>query len=371
VLVAAAYLLSPYVHAALLFDFHPELFGVPALFGALALLAYGRPGAALAAVSVPFVLKEDAALVGLGMAVVFWVMGYRRQALLLAAGSLLYLAVIVGVVMPAIRGPEAGLMARYGYLGGSLSELVAGLVLHPDRWLLHLAGAGPRGGALALLFACALLPLWRLAVVIAAPMLAMNLLSTHPPQASLSGHYGAYPIALCLVAAVLAAGPLARRLAAWWPRLGTRAAVVIMAALLAAQALSWLIWSPLGGRLEPEKYQVTAHTRAAAEVFARIPPEAPLSAQSNLLPHLSRRAWVRDFPRLDGVEYVVVDFKSWGMWQTTWEIYRDELESLEAYGFCHVFELDGFHLYRMQRTCAVEGAGPAVAGDGHRSWGER
>jgi hypothetical protein len=91
---------------------------------------------------------------------------------------------------------------------------------------------------------------------------------------------------------------------------------------------------------------VTDHAAVAQRVMALIPLEAAVSAQSNLLPHLSRRTWVRDFPRLDGVEYVVVDFNSWGMWQTTFDIYATVYESLPSLGFCQIYEEDGLHLYQ-------------------------
>ena len=128
------------------------------------------------------------------------------------------------------------------------------------------------------------------------------------------------------------------------------ATVLLAALLLGASLLSWLWWSPLGGQFELARYRVTDHAAVAQRVMALIPPEAAVSAQSNLVPHLSRRTWVRDFPRLDGVEYIVVDFESWGMWQTTFDIYAAVYESLPALSFCPIYEEDGLHLYRHRQT---------------------
>ena len=61
-MVAAAYLLAPHLHGAVLFDFHPEVMGTAGIFGAFALLTAGRPGWALVPIGATFLLKEDASL---------------------------------------------------------------------------------------------------------------------------------------------------------------------------------------------------------------------------------------------------------------------------------------------------------------------
>jgi uncharacterized membrane protein len=367
-LVAGAYLFAAPLHAAVLFDFHPELFGIVVVFASFALLIAGHPTAALGVICGLVLLKEDAALVGLGFAWLLVLRGFRSHALLLAGCSLVYGVGVLGVVMPHVRGDAPGLMARYSYLGDGLPNIVEGAVQHPERVWQQLTSAGPRSGSLRLLVSTAMLPLISPAGLTLLPVTVPNLLSTHAPQGSIDGHYGTYPLALGFVATLLSAQRLlyGRRCKAWWDAIGLaaiRRPVVLAALLLATSVLSWLWWSPLGGQFDAARYRVTDHAAVAQRVMALIPPEAAVSAQSNLLPHLSRRTWVRDFPRLDGVEYVVVDFQSWGMWQTTFDIYAAVYDSLPSLGFCQIYEEDGLHLYQhvQESTC------PPVLDEPHAS----
>ncbi|MGH2598544.1 MAG: DUF2079 domain-containing protein [Dehalococcoidia bacterium] len=203
VLVAAAYLLSSHLHGAVLFDFHPEVMGVAGIFGALALLAAGRPGWALLSLAAVFLLKEDAALVALGFAIVFWLFGHRRLAFVLVAASILYLVLVAGIAMPALRGGPGDLQERYGYLGADVGEIVAGAVRRPDVVAHHLVG-GPQLRATAYLLATqAFLPLINPAALGAVPLLAANLLSTHPAQHDLTLQYPVLIYAMLFVSGVL------------------------------------------------------------------------------------------------------------------------------------------------------------------------
>jgi hypothetical protein len=54
--------------------------------------------------------------------------------------------------------------------------------------------------------------------------------------------------------------------------------------------------------------QTTAHTRLADQLIAQIPPDASVSAQSNLVPHVSNRHYVYLFPyQAHQAEYVLLD----------------------------------------------------------------
>jgi len=181
-------------------------------------------------------------------------------------------------------------------------------------------------------------------------MLAVNLLSTHTAQHSLGLHYGAYPLALSMVASVFGIAWLSRwrPLDRAWRRLHVPPAgraLLLASALLLAEVAAWATVSPLGGRFDERSYQRTQHAAAIERVMAQIPPDAPLSAQSNLVPHLSQRRFVRDFPRVDHAAYVVIDLQSWGIWQTTYEIYVEVLWGLPDVGFCRIVEDDGVELY--------------------------
>ena len=56
--------------------------------------------------------------------------------------------------------------------------------------------------------------------------------------------------------------------------------------------------------------QVTAHHRLAQEFIAMIPPDAALSAQANLYPHVALRRKAYLFPAVNDAEYVFLDVTS-------------------------------------------------------------
>jgi hypothetical protein len=56
--------------------------------------------------------------------------------------------------------------------------------------------------------------------------------------------------------------------------------------------------------------EVTPHNRLAAEFIAQIPPEAALSAQSNLYPHVAHRQKAYFFPAVNDAEYIFLDVTS-------------------------------------------------------------
>lgn len=353
-LIAAAYLIAPHLHGAVLFDFHPEVLGTAGIFAALALLAQRRPGPALAALATLFLLKEDAALAGAGFAVIVWLRGYRRHAIALAGASLLYLALVTALLMPAVRGGPGDLPERYGYLGTDTRGIATGAFRHPDRVWNHLSAPNQRRGVAYLLVAHALLPLAGPAAVAALPVLAANLLATHPPQGGLTLHYAILPHALLTVAAVVAIARFARPGAS--PGAGQPAAVatrwrpylplLLAALLLVAQTVSFLLGSSLGPRrFAPEHYRQSAHTAAIGRVIRAVPPEVPLSGQGGLLPHLSQRRAIWEFPRLGAAEYVIIDRKGWRSSQSDGAGYERTIAALPSLGYCLLLAEDGVELY--------------------------
>jgi uncharacterized membrane protein len=358
VLVAGCYLFAPHVHGAVLFDFHPEVMGAAGIFGAFALLAAGRPGWAIAALATVYLLKEDAALAGAGFAVTAWLLGHRRLAAGLVVASLLYLLLVVGVLMPAIRGGPGDLQDRYGYLGDDSRAVVLRALRRPDIVARRLVEPPQRRALAYITGTTALLPLLSPAAVAALPLLATNLLSTHPAQRDLTLHYPALAYALLLVATVLGIRALAMspRLEAVRRRLRLSpggAAVCLAGVLLAAETVAWALGSPLGPRrFDAERYQRTEHHAAVARVLAAVSDGAPLSAQSGLLPHLSQRRHVWEFPRLEHAEYIVVDPSAWRSSQAHDAGYDEVLRSLPSLGYCPLLTEDGVTLYGRGARCA-------------------
>lgn len=356
-LVAGAYLISPHLHGAVLFDFHPEVMGTAAIFAALALIAAGRPGWALTAFATLFLLKEDAALAGVGFSIVVWLFGYRRHAIALFVGSAAYLILIVGVLMPAIRDGPGDLQERYGYLGKDTGAVVVTAIRRPDIVAGQLTGTSQREAVAYILSTTALLPLATPAALAAAPLLIANLLSTHPSQHNLTLHYSALSYALLIVAAVLgirclAQSPRTKRLR--WRLRTTPGAVTraLAGLLLVAEVSAWALGSPLGPRrLDADRYRRSAHDEVVARVIAAVPRHAAVSAQSGLLPHLSQRDDIWEFPRLERAEYVIVDRAGWRSSQADGACYERTLNALPSLGYCPLLSDDGVTLYRGGGAC--------------------
>lgn len=120
-LVAVSFLLSPTLHAGLAFDYHSEVMASLFVFGGLALLYRGRSLVGVALLLCLLLLKEDAALVLLGLALPLWLASHKRPATVLASVGLLWLIVVVMLVMPAVRGGASDLDQRYAHLGDGAS----------------------------------------------------------------------------------------------------------------------------------------------------------------------------------------------------------------------------------------------------------
>jgi hypothetical protein len=87
-------------------------------------------------------------------------------------------------------------------------------------------------------------------------------------------------------------------------------------------------------------------------VIAVVPPDAAVSAQSGLLPHLSQRRAVWEFPRLESADYVIVDRTGWRSSQAGGAGFERTLNALPSLGYCPMLIDDGVTLYRRSGACA-------------------
>lgn len=355
-LVAAAYLLLPQIHRAVLFDFHPDLFVGLCLLSAFALLVHERIGWMLVALGAVFLLKEDAFLIVGGFAVFVWLRGHRRLALGLLVAAALCGFVVNGAIMPHLRQGYPGETSRYDYLRVAGHGYLYSALTHPALVWQHLAGADQRIGLAKLLATQALLPLAGPAVIAALPLSAAHLLSTHPQQQALDFHYAVAPALLLFLAALCSIERLIRlralrRIWGGLPVPSARRSLVLAALLLAAAAAGSLFLSPLGLRYDAELYRQDAHTRAVGALLRRVPAGVAVSAQTGLLPHLSERADIHEFPDLGDARYVVVDARGRRSTQALAAGYDAVLAGLQQSGFCLAAEADGARLYVWQPGC--------------------
>jgi hypothetical protein len=376
-LVAALYLLSPYLHQAVNFDFHPETMAPFFAFLGYGFILRGRTRAAILATLSMLLLKEDTVLLVLGIAWLCWLRRERRAAAILGGIAICWGALTTLVIMPHFRAGPSDLEERYGYLGSGAANILIGLVTHPMRALGHLLVWSTLLTVLALLGSVGFLPLAAPAELLAAaPLLCFHLLSTHAAQQSLRVQYSAEVLPLIWIAAVVGLGHLTPCPPAVTPAWegGTRArrswslpvhreaflrrlaradaiganrsrtafVVLTLGVLVAFVAAS--PFPPARG-FDPGRFTVDAsHGQAVDDAIARIPSQASVSAQTGLAPHLAHRPALFEFPEGIGADYVLLDARG-DIAHPYQAMYPAAVAALTEEGYVPIWSRDGVTLY--------------------------
>ncbi len=214
VALAAGYLLSPLLLGVALWDFHPVALATPLLIAAVLALDARRYGWFLSAAILAMATKED---IGLSVAILALLLAIarperRRFGLLVALGALVWVAICFKLILPHYNvGVPGGnnYWYRYAWLGATPTQAIINLFTKPWILLGYLFAPG-RLGYLAIMLRTAggLGLLAPLALLAAAPDLAVNLLSSHSEQYSGFFQYNAAIIPYLLTAAVYGAATL-------------------------------------------------------------------------------------------------------------------------------------------------------------------
>lgn len=377
--LAGAYLLYPSLQWITWWHFHPEALAVTPLLFAFWLASRRRWGWFAVAVAIAVAAKEDVALAAfvLGL-LVAWRERPRaageggstagwRMGLATAAATATWWVVCTRVIIPRANG---GVGAFYEHLfpgfGDSAPEIAFNLVAHPSR-LWDLARA-PDAVVYyrKLLFPVALLPLASASLLVAAPQLVVNVISAHRPTHDFRFHYSAVVVAVVFAATV-------ESCARWGRAPSTRRLLVGVVGLAALAAnIAWSP-SPLGREYETGVWaRPQPRHDSVRRALALVPDDAAVTATYYLVPHLTHRRHVYEFPnpfvvanwgvrgenRPDpaSVDYLVLDTTVNGDHEP---LYR----SLVAGPFRVVFERDGIVV--ASRAEAV--TGPAASPEGGAS----
>jgi uncharacterized membrane protein len=299
-LLAVLYLVNPSLHGVNLRDFHPQALAVPLLLAALYCFETARWAPYWGAVLLTLACREDASLAVMGLGA--WALLVRRRPWTGAATAALGMAWLVAAtqwLIPHFRGQTYSHLRRWGHLGGSLDQIVLGMltrpldvlgtVLDPARLVYALAMLGP-WGLLPALGPAGLLP--------ALPALAPNLLSRDPVTFHHRTQYTVYLLPFLALAAVLGV----RRLRAWK---GPRA---VLLALGLAFCVSLALTSRTVNDLQVSRWWPSARTRDVHALVARVPPGVVVGADERIVPHLAHRPAVYIFPqRLERCDWLVVN----------------------------------------------------------------
>jgi uncharacterized membrane protein len=362
-LLAAAYLLSPALQGMNLIDFHPYALAPLFLLWAFYFLETSRskPFALFALLAIA--CKEDVAPI-VAMMGLYALVIKRRPALglpTLGFGLAWYLFA-VGVWQPHVSGGVDKQGWRYAQLAWPLPELLRTLLTRPGVWIPYVLQPAKRAYLIGLLWPFGLLPLLAPHIsALALPPLMTNLLSSFAAQHEPDLYqYNAAIVPFLALASASALAWLRHRYGNWW-----RGRVVVGApiALLVVGSLSFQFLyghSPLAASFHWP--QVTVHHAVRDGLLQQIPPDAPVSAQTTLVPHLSGRAAVWEYPMgLDAAEYVILDVTAPHYTIMLTSDYYASIEQLGASDWGLLAAQDGYLLFK-------RGAAPAALPDGFYSY---
>jgi hypothetical protein len=223
-----------------------------------------------------------------------------------------YVAVFVVIRAARPDGSQSAYLGFFSQLGSSPQEILLSPFRSPDKVLSLLATPDVLRGIAMLTLPLALTPFVGLPLfVLAAPTLAIALLSSNPMMHKLETyHYAAPAIPFVMLAAVDGAA----RLSIWLqraiprvPRLRIEIAMVGLVVLASFVYHYYRGYSPLA---RPYHWpEATDHDRLGDALAASIPPQAPVVAQAELVPLVARRPYVRVWtgPFDERAEYYLLD----------------------------------------------------------------
>jgi uncharacterized membrane protein len=296
-LPAVAYLIYPPLHAANLNNFH-EVALLPALIGmALYELLTGRRWLMLIFLGLALLVKEDVTVTVLAFGAYIALLkppGFRRRdGIILAALAIAWGVLVLYVIYPAVTHgmPYPFVGRRYAWLGASPEQAVQGLAANPAVALARILQP-PKLNFLFQLFAPLLfLPLlgWPI-IALAFPVLVYLMLSDYPPQWSVGSYYNPPLLAFLFFAAIDATAWIVTRVRKW--RWSPRPLLVSILGLVLVVVIMDYVISTRGAQSHfffPAELRPSDRTNAANQIFAQIPPDAAVSTEWDLVPHLSHR----------------------------------------------------------------------------------
>lgn len=343
---ALVYLLHPTIQAANWLEFHPVTLAPTFLLAAFYFLIVGRAGWFALFAMLAASCKEEMALLVLMLGLYALVVQRRaRWGLITMALALAWAFLAVFVIQTRFAAGNIH-WGRYGYLGETPGAMVISLITRPGLVWAQLSAAQAGNYLWKLLWPTGLLALLAPEVLLLAlPSLAINLLADFPPMHQVHTLIYAAPIVpFVLAAAVMGLA----RLRGW---LGGRAAwgrwvVPGMAGLIVMLGLAdQRLHGYLPGSGNALALTVTDHHRRAAAIIARIPPDAKVSAQDRLNPHVSGRETIYIFPRIEDADTILIDVTG-PAWPQHPNDVRATVDGLLAGGFGVAAAEDGYLLLR-------------------------
>jgi uncharacterized membrane protein len=284
-IVALAYAVSWPVQHAIWFPFHQVVFAVPLMAVMLERFQAGAHRQAAVAALLLLGVREDLGLLISVFGMLLLLRGSTRLGAGLAIGGVAATLFIASVLMPAL-GASPDRNWNYAHFATNPLRLLIALATNPIDAMEYALGP-PRARTLLWLFAPTLFLAFRSPLLLlAAPLLAVRLLSNNPPHWATSFHYNAFVVVPIFCAAVDGARRLGTvDLPVVGRRLRLDLAWAIAVGAIALNVLpEWPFWHLF------EKgwwYPRTPATRSAHEAISRVPEGAFVAAANGPGVHMT------------------------------------------------------------------------------------
>jgi uncharacterized membrane protein len=366
--VGMAYFLSPIVGSVSLTDFHEIALAAPALAFATFFLLRQHYRGLYVCLGVALLIKEELGFAVIAFGVyIFLVQRKRWLGLALALFGVLWVVLLLQYVIPFFYAGKAGSAfyylgggkygggtSRYGYLGSSLAQVLITLVTRPELILEHLSIPAKIEFVVHFFVPLAFLPLFGIEVfALALPAFGYTILSDYAAQFSIWQAYTPPLFPFAFFAAIVGVARVRRwnfsvRASRQTASADDRPRVAALVALiLVASSVSYYLQSPgpLARRFSLAPYLSDAHTMLGHSLAAKIPRDATLVVQTNLLTLLSNRRQIYEIPIIP--DYRQADYLFCDMTHLYYYVHKEYWESYWASGFFQpVMQQDGYVIAR-------------------------
>lgn len=202
--IAIVYLLYPAIGFIVRFDFHIEVFVIPAFIAAFYMMETGRWRLASLFLIIPLLCKENMGftVAAFGLYAILRWKKYKWGSIWTITG-ILFTWLTIFWLLPLVRGEAIDTLSRYAWLGTNPLEMFQSMIFEPLIVMGHIFTEANLLYALQLLLPVGLLALFGMReLVLMLPALAINLLSDHFCQSTIYCHYTIPIIPIIFIATI-------------------------------------------------------------------------------------------------------------------------------------------------------------------------
>ncbi|MEK6646661.1 MAG: DUF2079 domain-containing protein [Candidatus Firestonebacteria bacterium] len=327
------YLVSPKILGTNFFDFHQEIllpfFLIFAFYQGLK-RNYIRY---FICMLIAFSVREDVAIYSIGIGAYFLIIEKeKKMGIITILISIIWFIVVIKYIIF-----NQGLAAsRYSYLGDNFLAILNTIILHPSIPVEHIY-KNSLFPALTLFCSVLFLPVFNLKTLILIFLpLATVVLSDYKWQYMLEKEYAIPSLIFIYIAAIYGFEKISKR----------KIKNIILLLLIYLNILNLFEYIR---RIDRNWFIITEHTRILKNAIIKIPKTASVSAQTSLLPHLSRNEKNYLFPHIATAEYVIIDEKGnrWPLDVDKGEKYFEKVRKLRNNKkYTTIYSNDGVNVFK-------------------------